>query len=145
MMLVRAASMCMAAAWVISKLHHFQLHWHAHSNTWASARLLLDSEVCTRANLRMELREFDNCEKAEAFIRISPFNRAVYSLAEEMHVCGNDRCAILYMDITDRLPYIFGLLAVLLILVMYKLARDYKYGLLVAQCDTLRLPHHKEQ
>ncbi len=91
----------------------------------------------------MELKDFDNCDAAETFVRISPFSRAVYSLAEEMHICGNDRCAILYMDITDRLPYIFTLMALLLVLVVFKVARDYKYNQLMEQCQTLQLPHHK--
>lgn len=142
-MLVRTITTIMAVAWTISKLHHFQLHWHTHSHKWASAQLLLNSEVCTQAQLRMHLREFDQCGEAESFTRISPFSRAVYSLAEEMHVCGNDRCAILYMDITDRLPYIFACVILLITMVLYKLARDYRYGVLCQQYRQLRLPHHK--
>ena len=142
-MLARAATTCMLVAWCISKMHHFQVHWHAHSTKWKAAHLLLDSEGCTRSHLRMELKDFDNCDAAETFVRISPFSRAVYSLAEEMHICGNDRCAILYMDITDRLPYIFTLITLLLVLVVFKVARDYKYNQLMEQCRTLQLPHHK--
>ena len=133
----------MLVAWCISKMHNFQVHWHAHSKKWQAARTLLDSEVCTESALRMELREFDNCEIAETFVRITPLSRAIYSLAEEMHICGNNRCAILYMDITDRLPYIFTLITVLLVLILFKLARDYRYTQLLRQCDSLRLPHHK--
>lgn len=133
----------MAGAWTVSKLHHFQLYWHEHSHKWASATLLLSSDVCTQPQLRMNLRDFDQCGEAEVFTRISPLSRAVYSLAEEMHVCGNDRCAILYMDITDRLPYIFACTMLLGIMVLYKLARDYKHGVLYQQYSQLRLPHHK--
>ena len=90
----------------------------------------------------MNLREFDNCASAEEFIRITPFSRSVYSLAEEMHVCGNDRCAILYMDITDRLPYIFGLVVLLMVLLTYKFARDYRHSALLEQSKSMHLPRH---
>ena len=143
-MLVRAASICMAVAWVFSKMLHFHAYWHMHGQKWAAAQLLLDSEVCTRPHLRMGLREFDNCAAAESFVCISPFSRAIYSLAEDMHVCGNDRCAILYMDITDRLPYIFALVLLLIVLLTYKFARDYRHSALIAQSRALHLPQHRK-
>ena len=143
-MLVRGASMCMAVAWALSKLHHFRVYWHTHTRKWEAAHLLLKSDVCMQADLRMGIREFDNCATAEDFVRIAPFSRAVYSIAEDMHLCGNDRCAILYLDITDRLPYIFALTIVLVLLLTYKFARDYRHSTLLAQSHTLRLPHHKE-
>lgn len=133
----------MVVAWAVSKLHHFRVYWHAHSKKWNAASLLLQSDVCTMANIRMELGEFDNCEEAMLYTQINPFGRAVYSLAEELHVCGNDRCAILYMDITDRLPYIFALTVSLSILILYKCAKDYRYQALYSQCMKMQLPHHK--
>jgi len=92
----------------------------------------------------MSLREYDNCGIAEAFVRLSPLNRAVYSLAEEMHVCGENRCAILYMDITDRLPYIFVCVCMLLFLIFYKCTRDYRHSSAMQECALMRLPHHKK-
>ena len=144
-MFVRGASVLMVVAWSVSKIHHFQLYWHKHSKSYAAAELLLDSEVCTRPHLRMGLREFDNCSSAEAFVGISPLNRAVYSLAEEMHVCGNNRCAILYMDITDRLPYIFVSVIILVALIVYKCGRDYRRHSAARQSDLMQLPHHKAE
>ena len=143
-MLGRAATCLIVAAWAVSKAHHFQLHWYKHSESYAAAQLLLDSEVCTRPHLRMSLREYDNCGVAEAFVRLSPLNRAVYSLAEEMHVCGENRCAILYMDITDRLPYIFVCVCMLLLLIFYKCTRDYRHNSAIQECALMRLPHHKK-
>ena len=87
-MIGRAASMAMASAWAISKLHHFRMYWHAHSHKYRSAELLLQSEVCTKPRLRMELRDYDQCDNALSFTRIAPFSRAVYSLAEEVHICA---------------------------------------------------------
>ena len=143
-MLVRAASVCMVVACVLSKMHHFQAYWHVHSQKWEAAHLLLESEVCTRPHLRMGLRDFDNCAAAESFVCIRPFSRAVYSLAEDMHVCGNERCAILYMDITDRLPYIFALLLMLVIMLACKFARDCRYNTLLEQSNALQLPQHRK-
>ena len=142
-MLARAATACMVTAWSISKLHHFQIYYHSHSKKYASAMTLLESEVCSNSNLRMELRDFDQCDAAEAFVQISPIHRGIYSLAEEMHVCGNDRCAIFYMDITDRLPYIFSFLCLLVLLIIFKLAKDYKYGMVEKTYSKYTLPHHK--
>ena len=129
---------------MISKMHHFRAYWHMHGQKWTAAQLLLDSEVCTRPKLRMGNREFDNCASAESFVCMSPFSRAMYSLAEDMHVCVNDRCAILYMDITDRLPYIFALVMLLFVLVAYKFARDCRHSALVEQSRALHLPRHSK-
>lgn len=144
-MFARAITTLMLSAWTVTKLHHFQLHYIEHGKSYAAAQLLLDSEVCVRAHLRMSLREFDNCDTAEQFVRVSPLNRAVYSLAEEMHVCGQNRCAILYMDITDRLSYIFACVALLLALMCLKLGRDYKRQSIVEQSEVLRLPQHTKK
>lgn len=116
-----------------------------HSQKWTAAQLLLHSEVCTKPHLRMGLREFDNCAAAESVVCIAPFSRAMYSLAEDLHVCGNDRCAILYLDITDRLPYIFALLLLFIVLLTYKFARDCRYNALIAQSRALHLPRHNKR
>jgi len=143
-MIARAATCLIIVAWSVSKVYHFQLHWYRHDQSYTAARLLLDSEVCTRAHLRMSLREYDNCDTADAFVRLSPLTRAIYSLAEEMHICGENRCAILYMDITDRLPYIFVLVWLLLMLLFYKCTRDFRHNNVVRECAMLQLPHHKK-
>ena len=88
-MIVRAASLCTVCAFVISKIHNFRVYWHRHALVWHAARALLDSTVCTDASLRMSLGQFDNCAEAHAVVAISPVYRAVYAVAEEMHICGN--------------------------------------------------------
>jgi len=125
---------------MVSKLHSFWLHWHVHSLTWQAADMLLNSEVCTKAYLRMNLRQFDNCALAEASVALGPFYRAVHSVAEEMHVCGESRCAILYMDITDRLVYILPLTFTLLIVLLFKFGLDYRYQVARAQYEQYILP-----
>ena len=140
-MIARVAGVCMLVAFLVSKTYSFWIHWHRHSLTWHAADMLLHSDVCTKSYLRMNLRQFDNCESAEASVALGPFCRAVYSVAEEMHVCGESRCAILYMDVTDRLVYILPLTFVLLIVLMLRFGLDYRYQAAKAQYGQYRLPH----
>lgn len=139
-MLLRAATFCMIFAFTVSKLHNFREYWNRYNHKFASATALLSSTVCQHAEVRMKTGEFNNCHEAEIFVHISPLHRAIYSVAEEMHVCGNDRCAILYMDITDRLSYLFVLAILILMLVLLKLSRDWQHQRLVQQCAQFHLP-----
>ena len=139
-MLVRAASASMIVAFLCSKIHNFFEYMHSYNRKWKSAKTLLESEVCQEAQLRMSIGEFDNCHNAELFTAISPVYRAVYSVAEEIHLCGNNRCAILYMDITDRISYIFVIVMIVLMLIVLKLSRDCKYQQLATQYSQFRLP-----
>ena len=139
-MLVRAASLCMACAFVISKVHNFRVYWHQHSTQWYSADALLKSSVCKNAALRMSIGQFDNCANAESVVTISPLYRAVYSVAEEMHICGNSRCAVFYMDITERLTYICALVILLVFMLLVKFLRDYKAHSVRNECQLFELP-----
>ena len=130
----------MLAAFLVSKLHRFWLYWHNHSLTWHAAQALLSSEVCTKAYLRTSLRQFDQCESAEASVAVSPLHGAIYSVAEEMHVCGEGRCALLYMDVTDRLVYILPVTFVLLVLLLTKYSRDAQYNSARAKYMQFALP-----
>jgi len=139
-MIVRAASLCMVCAFAISKIHNFRVYWHRHALVWHAARVLLDSTVCTDATLRMSLGQFDNCAEAQSVVAISPVYRAVYTVAEEMHICGNSRCAIFYMDITDRLTYICALIILLLMICLLKFMRDCKVQNVRNECQVFELP-----
>jgi len=145
MMLVRAAGICMVSAFLVSKLHNFHMHWHKHSRTWHAARLLLDSDVCTHAHIRMSLREFDNCNLAESVTALAPLSRAVYSVAEEMHLCGNNRCAVLYMDITDRLTYIVVIALLLVGLLLIRAVRHCNDSYSSSGLKRYRLPYRFEK
>ena len=141
-MIVRAAGICMLSAFLVSKLHNFHMHWHRHSRTWHAAQVLLDSDVCTHAAIRMSLREFDNCNAAESVVALTPFSKAAYSVAEEMHLCGNSRCAILYMDITDRLTWIMVVMLLVVLLMLVRAARHCHYQRAVR---ALPLPYQFEK
>jgi hypothetical protein len=89
----------------------------------------------------MHLGEYDNCGAAELGVAVRPFYKAIYSVAEELHVCGENRCAIMYMDITDRLVFILPLVMLLAVVLVLKLCRDYRYESVKAQCCSYALPH----
>jgi hypothetical protein len=139
--------MLMLVAFMLSKFHHFREYWYQYNRKWKSAHALLESTVCQQADIRMRIGEFDNCYAAESFVTISPLHRAIHSVAEELHVCGNDRCAILYMDITDKLPYLFAVVVLVSLLLILKFWRDWQHQRLVSYCAQFRLPttsHKKE-
>ena len=125
-MLARGVTICMVIAFTVSKCYSFWQHWHRHSVTWHSADMLLSSDVCMQPYLRMSVGEFDNCDSASEFVSIPPLCRALYDVAEELHVCGQSRCAILYMDITDRLVYILPMALALVVLVICKCGIGYR-------------------
>ena len=139
-MLARAVSLVMLMAFLFTKCHNFREYWYRYHRKSLSAQALLDSSVCQQAEVRMKIGEFDNCYAAESFVTIHPMYRAIHSVAEEMHLCGNDRCAILYMDITDKLPYLFAIIILSIILVIVKCWRDLHHERLLTQCAQFRLP-----
>jgi len=145
-MLTQTASICTLVAFVVSKMHSFWMHWHRHTRSWSAARFLLASDACTNPYVRMHLGEFDNCASAELCVAVRPLYKAIHSVAEEIHVCGENRCAILYMDITDRLVYILPLVMLLAVVLLVKLGRDYRYETACAQYSTYALPRlHDKQ
>ena len=131
MMVSRIVPAIMFCAFVVCKIHSFWYHWHRHSMTWHAAHTLLESDVCTHTYLRISIREFNNCESAET------------SVAEEMHICGQGRCAVLYMDITDRLVYIVPLSLALCLLLLLKFGRDYRYEKAREEYSQFALPQSK--
>jgi hypothetical protein len=147
-MLARGVTICMVAAFTVSKCYSFWQHWHRHTVTWQAADMLLNSDVCMQPYLRMGVGEFDNCDIALAFVSISPLFRALYNVAEELHVCGQSRCAILYMDVTDRLVYILPTVLALVVLVICKCGVGYRLDRATTSINEYRLPcraiKHKE-
>ena len=139
-MIARCAALLMMTAFLLSKLHNFREYWHQYHRKANSANALLESSVCQKAEIRMSIGEFDNCHAAEVFVTISPLHRALHSVAEEMHVCGNSRCAILYMDITDKLSYFVMFAIMVMLLLITKFWRDLQHQRLISHCSQFKLP-----
>ncbi len=93
----------------------------------------------------MGVGRFDNCDSASVFVSIPPVCRALYDVAEELHVCGQSRCAILYMDITDRLVYIFPAVLALVVLVLCKCGVGYRLDRAKQSINEYHLPCLKDK
>ena len=139
-MIARCAALLMMTAFLLSKLHNFREYWHQYHRKALSANALIQSSVCQKAEIRMSIGEFDNCHAAEIFVTISPLHRALHSVAEEMHVCGNSRCQILYMDITDKLSYFVMFAMLFVLLLITKFCKDLQQQRLISYCSQYKLP-----
>jgi hypothetical protein len=49
------------------------------------------------------LGEFNLCDKSETILSKEPFIAALYDVAEDLNVCGHNRCTVLYVDVTKNL------------------------------------------
>ena len=115
------ATVCVfMAGWLMCTMKNFHSYWLRHSDEWHAARALLSSEVCTDAMLRIAVGHFDKCAEAKATLAMSPMHRAVFSVAEDLHVCGNRRCELFYIDVTERLTSVLFLVALVLIMVVWR-------------------------
>ena len=113
-------------AFIVTKLGDFRSYWTESARDDQSARVLLDSEVCTDYSIRVNLRRFDQCAEAEVLRSIGPLQRAMRRLGEDLHICGHSRCEILYVDITDRLGYVVVVTALLLVCLSCRYAVEYR-------------------
>ena len=113
------------SAWMVCQLYSFRSHWNRHSNSWLAAEALLASDVCTDASLRIKVREFNRCTEAEEAVSIGPFQSALFSLGEDIHICGHKRCEIMYLDITSRLAHIAIILMCVTLMMWWVCMRNY--------------------
>ena len=120
-------------------------YWPQHGRSDAEARALLASDVCTDSGTRLAVGQFDQCANAERVIHISPFHRAVFSVAEDLHICGHRRCEILWLDITERLTLVLTLVFLTLSIVILKWFRLAQVRALHAQAGHWQLPHLKNE
>ena len=133
----------LSAGWIITQLYAFHRYWHANTRSWDAASALLSSDVCTQPNLRVQLRQFDQCHNAEETVSISPLYRAFFQVGEDVHLCGNGRCELLYLDITSRLVPILGLLTALSLCLLCKCYRDARYDAFLREGEQWSLPRLK--
>ena len=123
---IEFAACVFAAGWLLSTVGNFYSYWLRHADRYAAAKVLLSSEVCTDPELRIAIRHFDQCSDAQSVVSISPMHRAFFSVAEDVHICGNRRCELLYIDITERLTSVLVLLSLTLLLCLLKACQRQK-------------------
>ena len=126
--------------WLLCSAHRFQRYWSKHSRQWNSAKNLLESEVCKDPSLRIKLGDFDQCQRAENTVAFSPMHTALFAIGEDMHICGHNRCELLYVDITDRLTLILCIAVMIILLTTLKTYRAMKRDMMINQGQQWSLP-----
>lgn len=134
-----------AIIWILCCVHRFRIYWTKHSTQWYSAQKLLESDVCLDTELRIKLGEFDQCQRAESVVSFTPFQTALFAIGEDMHICGHQRCELLYVDITDRLTLILCILLLVVCLTTLKTYRAIKRDMINSQCQQWSLPLKNKQ
>ncbi len=130
-------------AWAGTTIRNFAGYWHAHRLEYASATALLRSEVCTDPDTRLSVGSFDQCSNAQAAVAIHPFHSAVFSVAEDLYICGHRRCELLWLDITERLTLILTLMFMIACLVLLKWFRLAQQRAVYAEASHWQLPIQK--
>lgn len=70
-------------------------HWIERSDHAASARRYLESDVCQKAELRVQVGKWQKCAESKYELRLSPALRALYDTLEDFSICGHKRCEAL--------------------------------------------------
>ena len=126
--------------WMLGCVHKFRVYWVKHTAQWNAANQLLQSDVCMDPDLRIKLGEFDQCHRAERAIAFSPVQTALFAIGEDMHICGHNRCELLYVDITDRLTLILCITALIILLTTLKTYRSIRRDMVLNQTQQWSLP-----
>jgi len=87
----------------ISYIGHFHTYWTKRTKDYDRATVFIRSETCTNPRVRASLGEFNLCDKSETILSKEPFIAALYDVAEDLNVCGHNRCTVLYVDVTKNL------------------------------------------
>lgn len=87
----------------ISYIGHFHTYWTKRTKDYDRATVFIRSETCTNPRVRASLGEFNLCDKSETILSKEPFVAALYDVAEDLNVCGYNRCTVLYVDVTKNL------------------------------------------
>ena len=94
----------------ISIVQRYHDHWLERSESAESARLYLQSDVCSKPELRVQLGKWQRCAESRYELRISPSVRALYDVLEDLSICGHKRCEALSTWITNYKYFIFAFL-----------------------------------
>jgi hypothetical protein len=107
---------------MISVVQKYNDHWYERSEHAASARLYLNSDVCKKSELRVQLGKWQQCAESRYELRISPSVRALYDVLEDFSICGHKRCEALASWIQTYKYFIllFGLFSLYCFYEFYK-------------------------
>jgi len=100
----------------ISYIGHFHNYWRKHSKAYERASVFIKTETCTNPRVRATLGDFNLCDESESILSREPFVSALYEVAEDLNICGHNRCTILYMDVTKNFyKWIIGIFILALV------------------------------
>lgn len=100
----------------ISYIGHFHTYWTERTKAYQRASVFIKTETCTNPRVRASLGEFNLCDQSENILSKEPFVAALYDVAEDLNICGHNRCTILYVDVTKNLyKWVFGILIIAII------------------------------
>jgi len=84
---------------------------------YAEAQTYVKSDACTNATLNQLLGAYGtSCREAQQIVQMPPFLRSLYDVLEDIHVCGHQRCELVYMDMVQNLPYLSAAFVALVVL-----------------------------
>ena len=87
----------------ISYIGHFYSYWTTHSKEYARAQVFIKTETCTNPRVRSQLGDFNLCDRSETILSQPPIVAALFDVARDLSICGNNRCSVFYIDITKNL------------------------------------------
>jgi len=87
----------------ISYIGYFHTYWTKHAKDYNRASIFIKTETCTNPRVRSTLGDFNLCDTSEEILTKTPMVAALYDVAEDLNVCGHNRCSILYVDVTKNL------------------------------------------
>tara|TARA_B100000795_G_scaffold242693_1_gene206113 strand:+ start:587 stop:1027 length:441 start_codon:yes stop_codon:yes gene_type:complete len=132
-------------AFMISQLGQFHGYWVARHKEYRQAFTFHNSDNCNNPMLKSQLGSFNLCDTAEQILSQYPLFSAIHDVAQDMHLCGHNRCGIFYLDITANLHKVVigcGLLAILGLYVSRRLMQDNQRH---SELERYRLPSYKNR
>lgn len=94
----------------ISYIGHFHTYWSRRSKEYERATVFIKTETCTNPRVYQSLGDFNLCDKSEEILTKTPIVAALYDVAEDLNICGHNRCSVLYVDVTKNLyKWVFGI------------------------------------
>lgn len=97
----------------ISYIGHFHTYWSKRSREYHRATVFIKSESCVNPRVRASLGDFNLCDKSEEILTKIPLVAALYDVAEDLNVCGHNRCSLLYVDVTKNLwKWVVGIIII---------------------------------
>lgn len=98
--------------------NRFHTYYVQRCREYKRAQTFLLTEPCTNPRVRAELGSYNLCDESERTMDVTPLHAAFKDIFSWLHICSDDYCSMLGMNITNSLPQIFltfGILCMILL------------------------------